>query len=80
VWGQSQPAPVELIKRKVAKWEPGMTVEIKMVTKEKVKGKLVAANDTGIQVSPTSAPPLTGGTGFRWVSIHAATQPLRFQS
>jgi hypothetical protein len=27
-----------------------MTVEIKMVTKEKVKGKLVAANDTGIQV------------------------------
>jgi hypothetical protein len=30
--------------------------------------------------NPTSAPPLTGGVGFGRVSIHAATQLLRFQS
>ena len=32
------------------------------------------------KVNPTSAPPLTGGIGFRRVSIHAAIQLLRFQS
>jgi hypothetical protein len=31
-------------------------------------------------VNPTSAPPLTGGIGFRVVSIQAAMQLLRFQS
>ena len=33
-----------------------------------------------LTINPTSAPPLTGGIGFRAVLIQAAMQLLRFQS
>ena len=49
---QSQSANPQAIRERFSKVKPGTTLKIRLDSNEKVNGKLISADESGIQISP----------------------------